>query len=101
MSKRPSLIIFTRKHVNLPALLAHKLQRYSMMLIVAAFVLIGFNFEVVTRESVLWFMAGLCAAMAVLYGVATTILDAIAWNFERLRDELGFDPGSIEIDKVS
>ena len=101
MRKRPSLVLFTRKHVNLPALLAHKMQRYSLLLIVAAFVLIGFNFEALTRESVLWFMAGLCAVMAILYGVATTILDAIAWNFERLRDELGFDPGTIDIKKVS
>ncbi len=43
MKKRPSLIIFTKKHVNLPAMLAGRMQRYSIYLMVVAFVLLGIN----------------------------------------------------------
>ncbi len=89
MKKRPSLIIFTKKHVNLPALLAGRMQRYSIYLMVVAFVLLGINLAEITRETALWFMAGLSAVFALLCGIAVTILDAIAWNFERLREELG------------
>ena len=89
MKQRPSLIIFMKKHVNLPALLAFRMQRYSLLLIVVAMVSLFFNRAEITPGTGLWFVAGLSAVFALLCGIGVTILDAIAWNFERLREELG------------
>lgn len=95
--RRPSIVMFMRKHVNLPALLAHRMQRYSMALMAVAVVLLGFNLPQMTLEKALWLGAGLTAVFAILCGVAVSILDAIAWNFEQLREELGVGIESAEI----
>ncbi|HKJ91944.1 MAG TPA: hypothetical protein VJ957_02195, partial [Longimicrobiales bacterium] len=53
-----------------------------------AFLLMGANYDALTLPAVLWFAAGLSAAFAILCAVAVVLLNAIAWNFDRLRDEL-------------
>ena len=63
------------------------MQRYSLYLLGVAFALIGLNYPSLTMSSVLWFAAGLCAAFALLCAIAVVILQAIAWNFDRLREE--------------
>lgn len=97
MPRRPSLVIFTRKYVNLPAVLASRMQRYSIYLLIMAFVLLGLNLHVLTRETAVWFVAGLVAVFAILCGIATTVLDAIAWNFEHLREELDTERTSVGV----
>ncbi len=96
MKQRPSLIMFMKKHVNLPALLAFRMQRYSILLIVVAMVSLFFNRGEITGGTALWFIAGLSAVFALLCGIGVTILDAIAWNFERLREELGHTSITLE-----
>ncbi len=71
-----------------PAVLASRMQRYSIYLIVAAFLLVGANYDALSLSAVLWFAAGLTAGFAILCAVAVVLLNAIAWNFDRLRDEL-------------
>ncbi|MEJ2217866.1 MAG: hypothetical protein P8099_14745 [Gemmatimonadota bacterium] len=71
-----------------PAVLAHRMQRYSIYLIVAAFLLMALNYDALSLSAVLWFAAGLSAGFAILCAVAVVLLNAIAWNFDRLRDEL-------------
>ena len=83
----PGLFI-ERKHVIPPAVLAARMQRYSVALMALAFILVATNFANVTMEKVLWFAAGLTAVFAILCAVTVVILNAIAWNFDRLRDEL-------------
>jgi hypothetical protein len=63
------------------------MQRYSIYLLVAAFALVGLNYASLTMSSVLWFAAGISAAFALLCAIAVVILNAIAWNFDRLREE--------------
>ncbi len=77
-----------RKYVIPPALLAIRMQRYSVALIAMAFTFIAINFANLSLEKVLWFAAGLTAVFAILCAVTVVILHAIAWNFDRLRDEL-------------
>ncbi len=76
-----------RKHVIPPHVQADRMHRYSIYLLVGAFVLIGFNYRSLTMSSVLWFAAGLCAGFALLCAIAVVILHGLAWNFDRLRDE--------------
>ena len=77
-----------RKHIIPPHVQAARMQRYSIYLLVAAFAVIGLNYQSLTMSSVLWFAAGISAAFALLCAVAVVILHAIAWNFDRLREEL-------------
>ncbi len=76
-----------RKHIIPPHVQATRMQRYSIYLLVVAFALIGLNYPSLTMSGVLWFAAGICAAFALLCAIAVVILQAIAWNFDRLREE--------------
>lgn len=81
-------VFMERKHVIPPAVLAARMQRYSVALMALAFILVATNFANLTMEKVLWFAAGLTAVFAILCAVTVVILNAIAWNFDRLKDEL-------------
>lgn len=71
-----------------PAVLAKRMQRYSVYLMVAAFAFLALNFTAVNMSGVLWFAAGLCAGFAIMCAATVVILNAIAWNFARLTEEL-------------
>jgi len=81
-------VVIPRKHVIPPALLAHRMERYSIAMIIVAFLLMALNYTAVTRQAVLWFAAGLVATFALLCAIAVVILNAIQWNFDRMREEL-------------
>ena len=76
-----------KKHIIPPHVQANRMQRYSLYLMGVAFALIGLNYPALTMASVLWFAAGICAAFALLCAIAVVILHAMAWNFDRLREE--------------
>ncbi len=76
-----------KKHVIPPHVQATRMQRYSLYLLVGAFAFVGVNYSSLTMSSVLWFAAGICAAFALLCAITVVILQAIAWNFDRLREE--------------
>ena len=85
-------VYIERKHVIPPALLAKRMQRYSVALMALAFILLAVNLPNLTLEKVLWFAVGLIAVFAILCAVTVVILHAIAWNFDRLRVELKGGP---------
>jgi membrane protein YdbS with pleckstrin-like domain len=68
--------------------MAGRMQRYSVYLMLCAFLLIAANIGALTLEAVLWFAAGVCAAFALLCAIAVVVLHAVAWNFDRMREEL-------------
>ncbi len=76
-----------RKHVIPPHFQAARMQRYSIYLLVGAFALVGANYASLTISGVLWFAAGIIAGFALLCAITVVILQAIAWNFDRLREE--------------
>ncbi len=76
-----------RKHVIPPHVQASRMQRYSIYLLLGAFAFVGANYASLTMSSVLWFAAGICAGFALLCAITVVILHAIAWNFDRLREE--------------
>ena len=90
---RPSVevtpgVFLPRRHVGPPALLAHRMQRYSVALILIAFGLIGVNLPAMTTEKILWFAAGVAMVFSLVAAIAVVILNALAWNFDRMREEL-------------
>ncbi len=76
-----------RRHVIPPAVQAARMQRYSVYLMVLAFIIVGANYQSVTTETILWFAAGITVTFSLLCAITVVILHAIAWNFDRLRDE--------------
>jgi hypothetical protein len=76
-----------RRHVIPPAVQAARMQRYSVYLMVLAFIIVGANFQSVTPGTILWFAAGITVTFSLLCAITVVILHAIAWNFDRLRDE--------------
>ena len=81
-------VVIVRKHVIPPAVLAHRMERYAIYLIAIAFLLMAVNLSALSLEAVLWFATGLATAFALLCGVAVVVLNGIAWNFERIQEEL-------------
>lgn len=79
-----TVLMGSRKHVIPPAILAVRMQRYSVYLMVLAFILLAVNYRALKLSSVLWYASILCAVFGILCAVAVTILNAIAWNFDRL-----------------
>jgi hypothetical protein len=91
--ERPSVeaapgIVIPRKFVIPPAVLANRMQRYALYLIVCAFVLMLANVRALSLEAVLWFATAIAAAFALLCAIASVILNAVQWNFERLKEDL-------------
>ena len=77
-----------RRHIIPPAVQAARMQRYSLYLVTLAFIIVGANYQSLTMASVLWFAAGITVAFSLLCAITVVILDAIAWNFDRLQSEL-------------
>jgi hypothetical protein len=91
--KRPTVdagpaMVIAKKYVVPPAVMALRMQRYSVVLMILSFLLVILNYSGVNLTVVLWFAAGLAAVFALLCAIAVVILHAIAWNFDRLREEL-------------
>ena len=90
---RPSVeaapgIVIPRKFVIPPAVLANRMQRYAVYLMVCAFVLMLANVRALSLGAVLWFATAMAAAFALLCAVTAVILNGIQWNFERLKEDL-------------
>ena len=90
---RPSVeptpgIVIPFKFAIPPAVLAHRMQRYALYLMICAFLLLALNMGALTVELVLWFAAGLAAVFALLCATAAVLLNAIQWDFEHTREEL-------------
>lgn len=88
----------TRTHpVVPPSVQADRMQRYSIYLIICAFLLIAANYASLTIASVLWFAAGLSAGFAIVCAVTVVLLNGIAWNFDRLAEELRGGRQSVDV----
>lgn len=91
--ERPSIeaapgVTIPRKFIIPPAVVAHRMQRYAIYLMACAFLLMAANLNTLTLETVLWFATGIAAVFALLCAITVVILHAIAWNFDRMREEL-------------
>lgn len=80
-----------------PAILAQRMQRYSIYLMVLAFLIIGANYQALTLSTILWFAAVVAAVFALLCAIAVILLNAIAWNFDRLARELRGDQKAVDL----
>ena len=93
MDNRPSVeaapgVVIPFKFSIPPAVLAHRMQRYALYLMICAFLLMALNFSALSLEAVLWFAAGLAAVFALLCATSTVLLNAMQWDYERLKEEM-------------
>ncbi|MFQ5704654.1 MAG: hypothetical protein ACE5HT_11600 [Gemmatimonadales bacterium] len=100
--KRPTIettpgVFIERKHVIPPALMAHRMQRYSLALMILAFVFFVPMLGDLTMEKVLWFGAGVTAVLAIMCAIAVAILHALAWNFDRMKMEMHGGPEAADM----
>ena len=90
---RPSVeaapgVVIPVKFVIPPAVLAHRMQRYALYLMICAFLLMALNYNSLSLEAVLWFASGLAAVFALLCATSSVLLNAIQWDYERLKEEM-------------
>ena len=76
-----------RRQVIPPAVQAARMQRYSVYLMVLGFIIVAANYQSVTTGTILWFAAGITVTFSLLCAITVVVLHAIAWNFDRLREE--------------
>ncbi len=100
--RRPSVeagpsVVIEKRWVVPPAVMAQRMQRYSLAFIIISFLLVGLNWATVTLPIVLWVAAGLAAMFALMCAITVVILHAVAWNFDRLRTELHGGPGATDM----
>lgn len=76
-----------KRYVIPPAVEAQRMQRYSVLLMIGAFALIGINIAELTPGRLLWFGAMLLAVVAIVLAAAAVVLRALQWHYDRLADE--------------
>jgi hypothetical protein len=81
-----------KRHVIPPAVEAERMRRYSVILMVIAFVLLGFNHAELTTARLLWFLAMLLAVFAIVLGAAGVVMRGLQWHYDRLADEMRGHP---------
>jgi len=77
-----------KRYVIPPAVEAERMRRYSVLLMIGAFVLIGANIAELTLGRLLWFGALLLATGAIVLAAAAVLLRALQWHHDRLADEI-------------
>jgi len=81
-----------KRHVIPPAVEAERMRRYSVILIVVAFVMLGLNFQELTPARLLWFGALLLAVMGIVLGAAGVVMRGLQWHYDKLADEFRGKP---------
>lgn len=70
-----------------PAVEADRMRRYSVLLMVGAFALLGANVMEFSLGNLLWFAALLLANVAIVLGTGAVVMRGLQWHYDRLADE--------------
>jgi NhaP-type Na+/H+ or K+/H+ antiporter len=81
-----------RRNVIPPAVEAERMRRYSVVLMIVAFVLLGLNIQELTPARLLWFGAILLAVMGIVLGAAGVVMRGLQWHYDKLADEFRGKP---------
>lgn len=77
-----------KRHVIPPAVEGERMRRYSVMLMILAFVLIGTNFAALNPANLLWFGAMLLAILAILLAATSVVMRGLQWHYDRIVEEV-------------
>ena len=81
-----------KRQVIPPAVEAERMRRYSVVLIIGAFFLVGLNFAELTPARLLWFGALLLGVMGIVVGAAGVVMRGLQWHYDKLADEFRGHP---------
>jgi hypothetical protein len=81
-----------KRQVIPPAVEAERMRRYSVFLVIGAFVLLGLNIAELTPARLLWFGALLLAVMGIVVGAAGVVMRGLQWHYDKLADEFRGHP---------
>ena len=81
-----------KRHVLPPAVEAERMRRYSVILVIGAFFLVGLNFNELTPARLLWFGALLLGVMGIVLGAAGVVMRGLQWHYDKLADEFRGHP---------
>jgi hypothetical protein len=87
-----------RRQVIPPAVEAVRMRRYSVFLVIGAFVLLGLNFVELTPARLLWFGAILLGVMGIVLGAAGVVMRGLQWHYDKLADEFRGHPRTTTTD---
>ncbi|MEK7667568.1 MAG: hypothetical protein AAB409_02860 [Gemmatimonadota bacterium] len=88
-----------KRHVIPPAVEGERMRRYSVMLMLLAFVLIGANFAALNPANLLWFGALLLAVLSILLAATAVVMRGLQWHYDRIIEEVrGSTRGSTRVD---
>lgn len=76
-----------KRHVIPPAVEGERMRRYSVLLMVGAFALIGLNVNEFNVTNLLRFGASLLANMAIVLATGAVVMRGLQWHYDRLADE--------------
>ena len=80
-----------KRHVIPPAVEGERMQKYSVVLMIGAFALLGANYASLTLESLMWFGAMLLAVIAIVVATGAVMMRGLQWHYDRFFDELRRD----------
>jgi hypothetical protein len=81
-----------KRHVIPPAVEAERMRRYSVILMIVAFLLLGANIAELTPARLLWFGAMLLAVMGIVLGAAGVVMRGLQWHYDKLAEEFRGHP---------
>jgi hypothetical protein len=81
-----------KRHVLPPAVEAERMRRYSVVLVIGAFFLVGLNFSELTPTRLLWFGAVLLGVMGIVVGAAGVVMRGLQWHYDKLAEEFRGHP---------
>jgi hypothetical protein len=76
-----------KRHVIPPAVEAERMRQYSIILMILAFLLLGFNFAELKLANLLWFGAILLAVISIVVGASAVVMRGLQWHYDRLAEE--------------
>jgi len=77
-----------KRHVIPPAVEGERMRRYSVVLMVLAFIMVGANYAELTLSNLLWFGAILLAVVSIVVATGSVIMRGLQWHYDRFADEI-------------
>jgi len=77
-----------KRHVIPPAVEGERMRRYSVVLMILAFIMLGANYADLTLPKLLWFGAMLLAVVAIVVATGAVMMRGLQWHYDRFAEEI-------------
>jgi hypothetical protein len=77
-----------KRHVIPPAVEGERMRRYSVILMLGAFAMMGANVMDLTPQRLLWFGSILLAMVAMMLATTSVVMRGLQWHYDRIIEEV-------------